>query len=270
MGRIEAALAHLGSLDELARRDTPASALDPRVKVVATLAFIGVVASFGRLELGRLAPLTLFPVALAGLGQVPWRPLLVRLALASPFALGVAAFEPLLDRAPLLALGPVMLSGGTVAFATIMAKFALGLGAALLLVATTGFDSVAAALERLGTPRTLVAQLQLTYRYLFVLGEEAGRMVRAHALRCPDRRRPEWRIIGTLLGQLLLRALDRAERIHAAMRCRGFDGRILTRRTWRLRLTDGAFGAATLVLLLVVRTTDIAARLGGLLTGAFR
>jgi cobalt/nickel transport system permease protein len=270
MGRIEAALAHLGSLDELARRETPAAALDPRVKVVATLAFVGVLASFGRHDLGRLAPLALFPLGLAALGDVPWRPLLWRLALASPFALGVAAFEPFLDRAPAVALGPVVLSGGAVAFATVLAKFALGLGAALLLVATTGLDAVAAALERLGVPRALATQLQLTYRYVFVLAEEAGRMVRAHGLRAPDGRRPDWRTVGTLLGQLLLRALARAERVHAAMRCRGFDGRLLTRRTWRLRPADAAFAAATLALLLVARATDAPARLGQLLAGALR
>ena len=270
MGRIEAALAHLGSLDELARRDTPAAALDPRIKVVATLAFIAVLASFGRLELGRLAPLAAFPIVLAGLGQVPWRPLLVRLALASPFAVGVGVLEPFLDRAPLLAVGPVTLSGGMLAFATIMAKFALGLGAGLLLVATTGLDSIAAALERLAMPRALVTQLLLMYRYLFVLAEEAGRMVRAHALRATDGRRPGWRTVGTLLGQLLVRALARAERVHAAMRCRGFDGRLLVRRAWRLRPGDAAFAAGTALLLAVARATDLSTLLGGLVTGALR
>jgi cobalt/nickel transport system permease protein len=270
MGRIESALAHLGSLDDLARRETPAARLDPRVKVVATAAFIAVVASFGRLELARLAPLALFPLALAALGDVPVRPLAWRLALASPFALGVAAFEPLLDRAPALSLGPVTVSGGVIACCTILAKFGLGLGAALLLVATTGLDAIAAALERLAMPRALVTQLLLTYRYLFVLGEEAARLVRAHALRSPGGGRPAWRTAAALLGQLLLRAVGRAERVHAAMRCRGFDGRLRSRRAWRLGGADAAFGLATLALLAAARAADLPALVGGLLAGASR
>ncbi|HTN53062.1 MAG TPA: cobalt ECF transporter T component CbiQ [Anaeromyxobacter sp.] len=270
MGRIEATLAHLGSLDELARRDSSATRLDPRVKLVATLAFVAVVASFGRLELARLAPLALYPLALAALGDVPWRPLLLRLALAAPFALGVAAFEPFLDRAPAVTLGTLAISGGLVAFATILAKFALTLGAGLLLVATTGFDEVCVALRRLALPRAVVAQLMLTYRYLFVLAEEAARLVRARALRAPEGRRLSLSGAGTLLGQLLLRALARAERIHVAMRCRGFDGRLPVRRAWRLGPGDAAFAAATLLLLLAARAADLPALVGGAITGALR
>jgi cobalt/nickel transport system permease protein len=270
MGRIEAALGRLGSLDELAARDTPAARLDARAKVAVTLAFVGVVASFGRLELGRLAPLAAFPLAFAALGDVPWRPLLVRLALASPLALGVAAFEPFLDRAPALALGPVTVSRGELALLVILAKFALSLGAALLLVATTGFDAICLALARLGVPRVLVAQLSLTYRYLFVLGEEAARLVRAHGLRAPGARRPTLRTAGTLLGQLLLRAMARAERIHSAMLARGFDGRLPMGRRWRFRRADLLFVCAALLILAAARALDVPGLVGASLSGALR
>jgi cobalt/nickel transport system permease protein len=267
---IEAALARLGELDALARRDSPAARLDPRAKVLATLAYVAAVASFGRHDLGRLSPLALYPLALAALGDVPLRPLLLRLALASPFALGIALFEPFLDRTPALSLGPFTITAGALAFATILAKYALSLGAALLLVATTGFDAVCVALRRLGVPRPVVAQLMLTYRYLFVLSEEAGRMVRSHALRAPDRARPSARVAGTLLGELLVRALVRAERIHAAMRCRGFDGRLPLRRGGGLGRRDALFGVATLLLLVLARATDLPALLGAALAGALR
>jgi len=266
MSPVESALAHLGALDDLAARDTPAARLDARVKALTTVAFVVVVASFGRGDALRLLPLAAWPIALGALGDVPWRPVVLRLALASPFALGVAAFEPLLDRAPALAVGSVTVSAGAVAFATILLKFALALSAALVLVATTGFDAVCAGLERLGTPRLLVAQLLLLYRYLFVLAEEAGRMVRAHALRSPDRPRPTARVAATLLGQLLVRTLARAERVHAAMRCRGFDGTMRLVRQTRLSRADLAFAAATALLLAGCRLVHVPAAFARLLT----
>jgi len=266
MSPVESALAHLGALDDLAARDTPAARLDARVKALTTVAFVVVVASFGRGDALRLLPLAAWPIALGALGDVPWRPVLLRLVLASPFALGVAAFEPLLDRAPALAVGSVTVSAGAVAFATILLKFALALSAALVLVATTGFDAVCAGLERLGTPRLLVAQLLLLYRYLFVLAEEAGRMVRAHALRSPDRPRPTARVVATLLGQLLVRTLARAERVHAAMRCRGFDGTMRLVRRTRLSRADLAFTAATALLLAGCRLVHLPAAFARLLT----
>ncbi|GEJ55685.1 cobalt ECF transporter T component CbiQ [Anaeromyxobacter diazotrophicus] len=259
------ALAHLGALDGLAARDTPAARLDPRVKTLAAIAYVAVVASFGRGDALRLVPLAAWPVALGALGDVPWRPVLLRLALASPFALGVAAFEPLLDRAPALAVAGVTVSAGTVAFATILLKFALALSGALVLVATTGFDAMCAGLERLGAPRLLVAQLLLLYRYLFVLSEEAARLWRAHALRSPDRPRPTARLGATLLGQLLLRTLARGERLHAAMRCRGFDGTVKLVRRARLSRADLAFGAATAALLAGCRFGHLPAALQRLL-----
>jgi cobalt/nickel transport system permease protein len=266
MSRIDAALGHLGSLDALAARDTPAARVDPRAKVVVTAAYVVAVASFAPGELVRLAPLALFPAALAALGDVPLRPLLLRLAVASPLALGVAALEPLLDRDP-VALGPLVVAGGWIAFASILARFALALGAALLLVATTGFDEVCAALGRLGAPRALVSQLLLTYRYLFVLAGEAARMVRAHALRAPGASRPPLRSAGPLLGQLLLRSLDRAQRIHAAMACRGFDGVLPFRRPRRFGAGDLAFAAGWIAFFALARTFDLAGWVGAAVAG---
>lgn len=71
----------------------------------------------------------------------------------------------------------------------------------------------------------------------------------------------------TLLGQLLIRALARAERIHAAMRCRGFDGEVRLSRPWRLSSRDALFVGLTAALLVVSRGLDVPARvaaLGGL------
>lgn len=267
MTHVHGALAHLGSLDEIAARDTPAARLDPLAKVVATLAFVAVVATFGRYDALRLVPLAAFPVALATLGDVPWRPVLARLALASPFALAIAAAEIYLDRTPVGSVGPVPVSGGEVAFATIALKFALSLGAALVLVATTGFDAVCAGVQRLGVPSVAVAQLLLMYRYLFVLADEARRMVCAHDQRTVRPRSLSLRTAGTLLGQLLLRALTRAERVHAAMRCRGFDGIVRLRRPARFARRDVVFAIATAALLAIVRAVDVPRLLGTVLTG---
>jgi cobalt/nickel transport system permease protein len=48
-------------------------------------------------------------------------------------------------------------------------------------------------------------------------------------------------VYANMIGQLLLRTLDRAQRIHLAMRCRGFDGEILMVRPLRIRVHDVGF-----------------------------
>lgn len=226
MKGIEGASYNLRYLDELALQPTPLRGLDPTVKLVTTVVFIIVVASFPRYALLPLLPLTFYPTVLMAWGELPVGYLVKRMLWAAPFVLFVAAFNPLLDRTPLLRWGSVVISGGWVSFGVVMLKFALTVLAALILIATTGMNQIGAALRRIGLPRELVGQLLFLYRYLFVLLEEATRMYRAYYLRASGRqgvRFPAW---GSLAGQLLLRTFDRAQRIYQAMLCRGYHGEI--------------------------------------------
>jgi cobalt/nickel transport system permease protein len=221
-------------LDTLSYQDTPVHRLDPRVKVLTTLLFIVCVVSFNKYELSALLPFVIYPVVLVALGNLPLGYLVKKVLLAAPFALLIGIFNPLLDRAVLIHLGSVEISGGWVSFASIMLRFVLTVSAALILVASTGFNAVCVALEKLGAPSAFTVQLLFLYRYIFVLADEAWRMVRARSLRSFGGRGMELKVSSLMIGQLLLRTLDRAQRIHLAMRCRGFDGEIRTVRRLRL------------------------------------
>ena len=68
-----------------------------------------------------------------------------------------------------------------------------------------------------------VTTLTLMHRYLFVLADEAERMRRARASRTFTRgRRFQWHTLATVVGQLFIRASERAERIYDAMCARGW------------------------------------------------
>ncbi|MHB8808654.1 MAG: energy-coupling factor transporter transmembrane component T family protein [Desulfobulbaceae bacterium] len=156
--------------------------------------------------------------------------------MVAPFAVLLGIFNPLLDRGVMLHLGPLAISGGWLSFTSLLIRFSLTVGTALVLIGMTNFNGLCLALERLRVPRLFVTQLLFLYRYLFVLVDEAHRMTRARELRTFAHRHPDLKIFGSMIGHLLLKAADRAERIHLAMRCRGFDGH------FRM-LTAPAFGA---------------------------
>lgn len=267
MAAIDSALFDLGGLDALAAGRTPIHRLDPRAKLIVALAFIVAVISFGKYDLAALAPFLVYPVALAALGGVPPRALLVRLLVAAPFVLCVGALNPFFDRAPLLRVGPLALSGGWVSFASIVLRFLLTLSAALILVATTGMAGICAALTRLRVPRVFAVQLMLLYRYIFVLLEEGARMVRAVGLRSGRGGAVPLRVYGSLAGQLLLRALDRAQRVHAAMCCRGFDGDFRLARPLRLRAADLLFLAGWVAFFVAARRYNLPRLLGQTVMG---
>ncbi len=241
MSHIETSYLDFGRLEALSRGDSFLHRLDPRTKVLTTVFFVLAVISFDAYTVSALLPFLLYPAVLSGWGGLPVGYLLKRVSLVMPFALMVGLFNPLLDRDPGPTLGPLELSGGWLSFASILLRVFLASSAAFILIALTGMPDIALALERMKVPRIFVVQILFVYRYIFVLTEEAVRMMRAYTLRSVHGRRPGLGIYAQIVGHLLLRTLDRARRIYLAMVSRGFDGEVHTLRTFHLGLRDVIF-----------------------------
>jgi cobalt/nickel transport system permease protein len=254
---------------EPGRTDAPVHRLDARAKTVVTLAFIVTVMSFPRREISALTPFVIYPVALVAAGRVPARPLLARLLAAAPFVVAVGICNPLLDRRPVAAVGPLVLTGGWLSFISLMLRFALTAGAALALVACTGMYRLGAGLRQLGVPGVLVAQLLFLHRYLFLVEDQGRRMLRSAELRAGGRRVLRFRVCGALAGSLLLRSLDRAGRIRQAMLARGFDGEFRLLHRGRCRPRDVVFIVVCLSFFGIARAWNLARGLGLLLAGAW-
>ena len=258
-----ASFLEVGRLDELARLDSPIHRLDARAQALTTMAFILVVMSYPRYEVSALMPLFVYPVCVIAAGSLPVRVLLRKLVVAAPFALFVGIFNPLLDRHGVMTVGSFTVTGGWLSFASIMVRFVLTVSAALILISCTGIHRLCAGLEQLGMPKVFAVQLLFLYRYFFVIGDEGQRMRRSVEIRSSGSRGPGFRVYGHLIGHLLLRAMDRAQRIYRAMVARGFDGEIRrlypTQPGWR----EVAYGVGWLAFFLVVRVWNLAEKLGG-------
>ncbi len=247
----------LGRMDELGRLDTPVHRIDARAHIIATAGFIIAVMSFPPHTVAALMPFFIFPVVLMSLGQIPSSVIFKKVIIASPFAMVVGMFNPLFDREPAIALGSWVISGGWLSFVSILVRFALTVSAALTLVAITGMYRLASGLERLGVPAIFVNQLLFMYRYLFVLVDEGATMVRAVQMRSPGLRALPIKVFGGLTGHLLLRAMDRAGRIHQAMVARGFDGALRTGRERSLAVRDVMFVVGWLLFFAVARRWNL-------------
>ena len=270
MARIESSFLDIGYLDILSSRDTAIHRLDPRIKLLTTLIFIVCVLSFNKYEISGLIPYILYPAVLMTVGNLPGGFILGKILLAAPFAFFIGIFNPLMDRAVLLHLGPVGISGGWISFLSIMVRFALTASAALVLIGVSGFNSVCMAVEKMGAPRIFAVQLLFLYRYIFVLAEEASRVSRARGLRTFGSRGTGMKIFASMIGQMLLRTLDRAKRIHLAMRCRGFDGEIRILRPMRVTGSDICFLLGWSAFFVCARLWNIPQILGGLVLGTMR
>jgi len=235
---------------------SPVHRLDPRAKVLGLLGvtLVAVSTPLAAWPVYGLCALLLAGVAAAA--RIGPRELARRAAVVLPLVLLLAAVAPFARRdGATLDLGPLTVArAGLETSATVGAKATLGTLSAVVLAATTSVPQLARALEALRVPRVLVLVALLGYRYLFVLGAEAGRMrlalaARNHRPRSALRAAP----VGRLVAALFLRAVARGERVHLAMLARGFDGSFPAGAPLVLRRPDVLFVAVVAVVLLPAR-----------------
>lgn len=232
--------------------------VDPRARILAAGAFSVVVAvadgfptlglalaaaisaaTFTRLRLfgvlKRLAPVNL--VMLLLIAMLPW---------AAP-------------GRPLFELGPFEYTwaGLLLAAAIVLKGNAIVLGLVVLLgtldTVTTGH-----ALNHLRVPDKLIHLLLFTVRYLDVLRREYLRLTAAMKMRGfrPRMSLHTYRTYGYLVGMLLVRSVDRSERIVAAMKCRGFRGRFYLLDHFAFSIGDAWFAVVSAALLAVLALVE--------------
>jgi cobalt/nickel transport system permease protein len=239
---------------QTAARRRPLERLDPRVRLVAAIVFSLFVAVVNRFPTLALA-LAVAVVAslLAGLSP---RELLKRLAPLNGFMLLLILLVPLTAGGPPLAeVGPVSISRDGLLLAARVALKGNAIVAALAgLLGTLDIVTVGHALHHLRFPDKLTHLLLFTARYVDVLRRESRRLLVAMQVRGfhPHVSLHTYRTYGYLVGMLLVRSLDRSERVVAAMKCRGFHGRFHVLDHFSLRRSDtlwAVLGAAVLAIL---------------------
>ncbi|MFA7403190.1 MAG: cobalt ECF transporter T component CbiQ [Pelobacteraceae bacterium] len=269
MASIHSAVLDLKSLDLLANGNSTIHRLDARAKVLVTLVFILCVVSYSRYELTPLFPFFIFPVVMISLAGLPTLFILKKITLLCPFVLAVGIFNPVFDREILIQFGHFGISGGWISFASILTRSVLTVGTAFILVGVTGFTAVCQALESLGMPKVFAVQLLFLYRYIFVLTEESGRASRARELRSCGKKGQGIHSFGSMVGHLLLRTWQRAERIHTAMLARGFTGEFHANRLSRFGVSEVRFVLAWSSFFIFLRLQNVSQLLGSLVTGLF-
>jgi cobalt/nickel transport system permease protein len=169
----------------------------------------------------RLAPVFLVLVPAAVLLPISW------VASADSWQLGVIYFSP--ERGRLVVL--------------IFLKAAALVLLLQVVLATAPLTTTLKAAHHLRVPGLVVQLLMLSYRYVFVLGDELARLRIALRVR-GFRNRPSkhaYRTVGHLAGTLLLRGYERAERVGQAMACRGYHGRFHALGQFQTQARDVAF-----------------------------
>ena len=267
MSNITQSLYNIRLLDELAEKKTVIHKIHPLAKVMTTGVYLIVTVSFGRYELSGLLPLIFYPIIVIALADIPVIIMAKRVLLVSPLIIGIGVFNPIINQDPMITLPWIVISSGWVSFLSLLVKGILTALAALLLISTTGITKIALALRMIWVPKIFILQFLLTYRYISVLIEEVGRILRAYSLRSPREKGIRFSNWGSLTGQLLIRTLDRAQRVYYSMCCRGFKGEYNVGREIGIQFKDFLYFSGWSVYFLIIRYFNISELIGSLMIG---
>lgn len=149
---------------------------------------------------------------------------LYRMRLILPLVMFVGIFNPFFDKEILFYIGNIGISGGVLSMITLIIKGLYCVLAAYVLIATTSIDDICYGLRCIRIPKIIVIVIMLIYRYFDVMALEADRIMTAYKLRAPSQKGLHYKAWGALVGQWLLRSMDRADMVYESMLLRGFNG----------------------------------------------
>jgi len=257
---------HSDAFDRYHHRHSFIHQLDPRIKVVITIAFIisnallpdGAWISFA---LAWLFVLVANMFSQLGIGFT-----FRRSFISFPFALAAITVLFSIPGKPVTSFHFLMWNftitdAGLLRFVSIVIRSWLSVQMAILLVAVTEFPKIIHALTHLRVPAIITVIISFLYRYLFVLADEAMRLLRARQARSAASAGQrsggsvQWqaRIAGHMAGQLFLRSYERSDRIYNAMLARGYAGHLMTINPHELHRVDYITAALAISLMLLLQ-----------------
>ncbi|MEP3276500.1 MAG: cobalt ECF transporter T component CbiQ [Stappiaceae bacterium] len=228
--------------------------IDPRIRILAACSFAIAIVSlsdFGALLLGLA-----FSVTAMFLARLKPVPTLKRVMMMDSFILFMLVLLPFTTPGE----PAFSVLGFQGSWAGILKACEIGLKAnaivmmLLSLVGTLEAVTFGHALARLRVPVSLVHLMLFTVRYIEVIHEEYRRLRMAMKARAFVARNSAhtYQSVGYLVGMLLVRSMERSERILQAMRCRGFNGQFHLLDALRLRRRDFMFSGIFLTALLML------------------
>ncbi|WP_243111828.1 cobalt ECF transporter T component CbiQ [Butyrivibrio sp. CB08] len=231
--------------------------LHPVGKLLVCVFYILVVTSFDKYALDKLILMAVFPIFGFVVGELSIKEGLYRMRLILPLVLFVGIFNPFFDRNVLFSIGEgtaheIAVTGGVISMLTLMLKGFYAVLSAYILIATTSIEEICYGLRAIHVPKIIVIVIMLIYRYFGLMGNEANRIMTAYMLRAPKQKGIHYRAWGSLVGQWLLRSMDRASAVYESMTLRGFNGDFRVKRKG-VNPIDVLYPAAWILMFVFIR-----------------
>ena len=228
MSKFNDAISEIENMSQMAQKDQWVNNMHPLVKLFLTILYIVLVVSFNRYNLSGVFAMIVYPIFAFIICDLSWKEAFYRLRVVLPLVCIIGLFNPLFDTAIITYIpgpgGPIAVSAGVMSMITIIVKGVFTVLASYILIATTTIEKICYALRLIHVPKILVTEIMLIYRYITVLLGEAKRITQAYSLRAPGQKGVHYKVWGSLVGQFLIRSMDKADIVYESMCLRGYNG----------------------------------------------
>ncbi len=243
-------------LEPITILESPFARINIRLKIVFAILFsftIALTDNWQALAFGILTTLVLIRLTRLSTSEM-----LKRLLPACGFLLFLCLVLPFtINGKPIWSYGSLTLTNqGVLLAGQIVVKSFTILILFMALAVSTTVTALGQGLQQLWLPEKLVYLLLFCYRYIFVIEQEYRRLETAIQLRCfrAGTNLHTYRTYAYLVGMLFVRSFLRAEQVHKAMLCRGFQGHFicLEKNTFRRQDYGWLVFFLTILLALVI------------------
>ena len=224
MANIRTSLNDIYFMENLADDNSFIHSLTPSIKVFTTLVFIISVVSTASYNILRLLFFLLYIIVVLIMSKTDHKLLFKRYLVVLPFSLFVGIGNIFVNNNVYYEILIIPITFGFISFISIVLKSYLTVMAVFLLISTTKLNDIFAFMGNIKIPKIIVNELNLTFRYIHTLADEAGNMYTAYILRSNRKKGIDIKDMGSFLGNLLLRSVDKADKVYNAMKLRGYNG----------------------------------------------
>jgi cobalt/nickel transport system permease protein len=200
------------------------------LKFIFIIIFILIILLIKREDLDKIFVYFLLVVLILYINRIKFNKIFKKILSIIPFALVFSLSLLLIGRNSILSISffnllEISMNYNLVNFISILLKSIISILLLVFLIETSDIASLIINFKFLKFPKVLLSTTLLIYRYFYTLIDEIKRMEIARDLRYfGGYLLRQIKVFSNIIGVLLIRSIERSERVYYAMKLRGYDG----------------------------------------------
>jgi cobalt/nickel transport system permease protein len=148
-------------------------------------------------------------------------------------------------------LFPSMVFGNHYSIVIITTKIFATVTVVNILSHSTPWHALTVSMKRFYTPDLFIFVLDITLKYIYLLGEFSLNMLYSLKVRSIGRNKNKYTALSGITGTIFIRSIEMSQEMYSAMECRGFTGEYVRSRKIKISIANIIYLAVNGVLIII-------------------